>query len=82
MRKQMEGDAEQRRQKAREARERGKQPSAVGATTGASKQRHHEERSEDHFEKVEDIRRGKQKVISEATPKPRPRSGSKIAKRP
>ena len=34
----MEGDNEQRRAAAREAREQGKKPSEVGATLGASKQ--------------------------------------------
>lgn len=37
--KQMEGNEEQKRQAAREARAAGKSPSEVGATTGASQQR-------------------------------------------
>src|SRR5690606_8064639 len=39
--KQMEGGNRQRRQKAREARERGHRPSEEAVTTGASKQRTH-----------------------------------------
>ena len=34
----MEGNEEQKRAAAREAKEQGKRPSEVGATTGASKQ--------------------------------------------
>ena len=41
MRKQMEGDPERRRAKAKAARESGKSASEEGATTGASKQRDH-----------------------------------------
>ena len=37
--KKMEGDEQQRRNKAREARRQGRAPSAQGATLGASKQR-------------------------------------------
>ena len=39
MTKKMEGNEEQKRQAAREAREAGKSPSEMGATTGSSKQR-------------------------------------------
>jgi hypothetical protein len=74
MRKQMEGDSRARRTEAREARERGGQPSADDATTGASKQRHHLKGRESHEEKVETIRKGKQPMISENTPEVRPRS--------
>ena len=38
VRKKMEGDENQKRQAAREARAEGKRPSEMGATTGASKQ--------------------------------------------
>jgi hypothetical protein len=48
MGKQMEGDNRQRRRLARLARKLGKRPSELQATTGASKQREHEERDEDH----------------------------------
>jgi hypothetical protein len=74
MGKQMEGDNRERRRKAREAREEGKRPSEVGATTSASQQRTHMERSDDHEEKIEKIREGKHDVIRENTPEVRPRS--------
>lgn len=78
--RQMEGDNRQRRKKAREARKQGKLPSDVGATLGASKQRHHVSfdphvpYGEKHEHEIATMREGKQKVIREKTPKPRPRS--------
>lgn len=60
MGKQMEGDNRQRRRLARLARRLGKRPSELQATTGASKQREHEERDEDHETKVMRRRQGKQ----------------------
>ena len=60
MRKQMEGDNRQRRRLARLARRLGKRPSELQATTGASKQREHEERDEDHETKLARRRQGKQ----------------------
>jgi len=48
MRKQMEGDNRQRRRLTRLATRLGKRPSELQATTGASKQREHEARDEDH----------------------------------
>ncbi|HEY8468778.1 MAG TPA: hypothetical protein VIL18_04005 [Longimicrobiales bacterium] len=78
--KQMEGDSRYRRRKAREARKHGKRPSAEAATLGASKQRHHVLSDphvpdvEKHEYKLRTIREGKQKVIRENTPEPRPRS--------
>ena len=75
--KQMEGDNRQLRARAREARQEGRRPSEVAATTGSSKQRHHLRDDEEHVEKIETIRAGKQKVISENTPEPRPRSRPK-----
>lgn len=74
--KQMEGDNRQRRKKAKEAREQGKAPSESGATTGASQQRQHVGEDEGHREKIETIREGKQDVIRENTPEPRPGYGS------
>lgn len=74
--KQMEGNPEQRRKKAREAKERGNKPSEESATTGASKQRKHLGDDEEHAEKIDTIREGKQKVIRENTPEPRPGSRS------
>lgn len=75
--KKMEGNEEQRRKKAREARERGNAPSEEHATTGASKQRHHEGDDAGHREKIEKIREGKQDVIRENTPEPRPGYGER-----
>lgn len=72
--RQMEGDNRQLRKKAREARKQGRLPSEMGATTGASKQRLHLRDSEDPGEKIFAIRQGKQKVIRENTPEPRPGS--------
>jgi hypothetical protein len=74
MGKQMEGDNRQRRNKARAARERGNLPSEEGVTTGGSQQRHSMHKDEDHADKLDAIRRGKQKVIRENTPEPRPGS--------
>lgn len=75
--KQMEGDNRQRRNKAREARERGHSPSEENVTTGASKQRERVDDRADHREKIETIRKGKQKVIRENTPEPRPGYGDR-----
>lgn len=74
--KKMEGDEQQRRKKAREARERGNAPSEEGATTGGSKQRQHTGQREGHREKIEKIREGKQDVIQQNTPEPRPGYGA------
>ena len=57
--RQMEGDADQRRQAAREAREQGKRPSEVGATLGASKQLKQADRGESHQERLEQKNEGK-----------------------
>ena len=74
--KKMEGNEEQRRQKARQAKRAGDSPSEHAATQGASKQRKHLRQDEDHVEKLESIRRGKQPVLGHdvSTPRPRPRS--------
>src|SRR5215211_3070903 len=60
--RQMEGNEEQRRKAARMARDRGREPSAEGKTQGASKQREHVRNKQDHREKIETIREGKQPV--------------------
>ncbi|HSH46369.1 MAG TPA: hypothetical protein VK966_11050, partial [Longimicrobiales bacterium] len=73
--KQMEGDNRQRRKKAREARERGNTPGEENVTTGASKQRERMKHDAGHREKIESIRQGKQEVISQNTPEPRPGYG-------
>lgn len=74
VRKETEGGNLQRRQKAREARERGKLPSEMGVTTGGSKQRHHLRNQEEHADKFDAIHMGKQKVIKGRTPTLKPRS--------
>jgi hypothetical protein len=62
VRKKVEGDEEQRRAAAREAREAGEAPSARQVTTGASKQRSHlpDRDSLTHEEKIGGLHRGKQ----------------------
>jgi hypothetical protein len=72
--REMEGDNRHRRKKARKAREEGHKPSEEGNTLGASKQRHHVDSDEDHSTKLETIRAGKQRVIRENSPEPRPGS--------
>ena len=74
--KKMEGNEEQRRQKAREAKRKGALPSERGGTQGASRQRRHEPANEDHVRKLEAIREGKQPDpgIHVSKPSPRPRS--------
>jgi hypothetical protein len=59
MRKQMEGDNEQRRAAARDARERGESPSEAGVTTGASKQQRHIGNEASHEEKLQGPGHGK-----------------------
>jgi hypothetical protein len=72
----MEGNEEQRRKKAREARRRGRVASGEQATQGASRQRHHLPEDADHVEKLPMIRAGKQPDpgIHVSIPPPRPRS--------
>lgn len=55
----MEGSEEQKQAAAREAREQGKLPSEVGATTGASKQRKEATGNETHQEKMDLKHEGK-----------------------
>jgi hypothetical protein len=78
--KQMEGNNEQRRAAAKEAREEGKKPSEVGATQGASQQRADADENMTHQQKLDLKREGKQDVISENTPEARP--GSRDADTP
>jgi hypothetical protein len=59
VRKKVEGNKDQRRAAARQARRKGEAPSAQKVTTGASKQRSHRPRHESHEEKVAAIHRGK-----------------------
>jgi hypothetical protein len=68
-----EGNNEQRRAKARQAREAGKQPSEVGASLGASKQRKEAKSGASHQEKMEQKREGKEAKTAKGTSgKPRP----------
>lgn len=68
----MEGNADQKRQAAREAREQGKQPSEVGATTGASKQRERAPNNASHQERMELEHEGKQQQQDTRRETPRP----------
>ncbi len=72
--KQMEGNNEQRRNAAREARRAGKSASEVGRTLGASKQRTEADENMTHQERIDLIREGKHSVISQNTPEARPGS--------
>ena len=58
--KKVEGNEDQRRAAARQARRAGKAPSAQKVTTGASKQRSHHPRHEPHEEKEAALHQGKQ----------------------
>lgn len=60
VRKKVEGNEEQRRAAARQARREGETPSALKQTTGASKQRSHLPRHEPHEEKMAAVHQGKQ----------------------
>jgi hypothetical protein len=60
VRKQTEGNEEQRRAAARQAREAGIPPSALQETTGASKQRAHQPRHGPHDQKQASVHQGKQ----------------------
>jgi hypothetical protein len=74
MAKQMEGDNRERRKLAREAQRKGKKPSEVGATLGASKQRAEAGDDITHQQKIDQQRQGKQRVLTENTPQAKPRS--------
>ena len=54
-----EGDANQKRAAAREAREQGKRPSEMSATTGASKQRKSAKGADSHQERMDLKHEGK-----------------------
>ena len=56
----MEGNADQKRAAAREAKAQGKRPSEMGATTGASKQRKEAPSNASHQEKMALKHEGKQ----------------------
>ena len=74
MGKQMEGDNRERRKMAKEARDEGKKPSEVGATLGASKQRAEADDNATHQERIDQIREGKQSILTENTPEAKPGS--------
>ena len=77
-----EGDNEQRRAKARQARESGKRPSEMSATLGASKQRKEAKSSASHQEKMDLKREGKEAKVAKGTSgKPRPGNRSTDPKR-
>ena len=56
----MEGNEEQKRKAARDAKAEGKRPSEVSATTGASKQRKEAKQDASHQERLEQTHEGKQ----------------------
>lgn len=72
--KQMEGDNRELRKHAKEARDEGKEPSEVGATTGASQQRTEADEDMSHQERIDLKREGKQDSVRENTPEARPGS--------
>lgn len=71
--KSMEGDNRERREKANEARREGKQPSEVGRTLGASKQRTEADENMTHQERLDLKSEGKQDSARN-TPTARPGS--------
>jgi hypothetical protein len=71
--REQEGDNEQRRAKAKEARDQGKQPSEMSATLGASKQRKSAKSNASHQERMDQKHEGKEaKVAKGSSGKPRP----------
>ena len=72
--KKMEGNEQQKRKAAREAKDAGSAPSAVGATTGGSQQRTEASADMTHQEKLDLKREGKHDVIQQNTPEARPGS--------
>lgn len=74
MAKQMEGDNRERRRLAKEARDEGKKPSEIGATLGSSKQRSEADDGSTHQQRIDMLREGKQRVLTENTPQAKPGS--------
>lgn len=70
--KQMEGDNEQRRNQARQARRAGKKPSEIRATLGGSKQRTEAQHGMTHQQRLDLKREGKQDTIEQKTPQASP----------
>lgn len=73
----MEGNEQQRRRKARDAKRAGRLPSEQGSTQGASKQPHHLPSDTEHGEKLQTIREGKQPDPGPHVSRPQPRPGSR-----
>jgi hypothetical protein len=76
--KKVEGNEDQRRAAAREARREGTTPSALKETTGASKQPGHRRHHEPHEEKVASIHQGKQ-AWEETVAAPEPPAEAPVA---
>lgn len=72
--KQMEGNNEQRRAAAKEAREQGKSASEVGASQGSTQQQTKADSNMSHQERLDLKREGKPAVIAQNTPEARPGS--------
>ncbi|HEU0014600.1 MAG TPA: hypothetical protein VFQ45_13000 [Longimicrobium sp.] len=72
--KKMEGNEDQKRQAAREAREEGRSPSEMGATTGASQQQADAKPGMSHQERMDLKREGKEDVGNGPHPEARPGS--------
>ena len=66
----MEGNDEQRRKAARDARAEGKRPSAMGATQGASKQLKSAKQGATHQERLEQKHEGKAARSSKSHARP------------
>lgn len=74
MKKEMEGGNRERRKMAREARDRGKKPSEIGATTGASKQRQKVPGRATTQERIDAKREGKTPSVRQTPPEAGPGS--------
>lgn len=72
--KRMEGNEDQKRQAAREARESGKSASEIGASTGSTQQRQEAKGDMSHQQRIDLKREGKPDEISENTSEARPGS--------
>lgn len=65
-----EGDAAERRQRAKDARQRGESPSEAGVTRGASKQREETPRNASHDERLGTPEKGKRSPGTSGKPRP------------
>jgi len=73
----MEGSEEQKQAAAREARDQGKLPSEVRATTGASKQRQEAPSNASHQEKMDRKHEGKRGGTQSSEQHEQPRPGNR-----